>query len=781
MRVPGVALLLLTFITGVGASAIRPATFTIAIPYPNAWRNGNYVMELDVHVDSATLRYRATDGTVHTIRSGMLVPVADRPIKRGVPTIALPADALATAPLQLALTSEVDHPAIRILTLDALMREDAAQREHLDFPLLLFAGLFLALALANLTLFASFRDDAHVWYAGVMISVAWIALRSSPQLFWAWLFPHLSVPHLVVYDSSILAYSICVIAFTRSFLSTRKTIPQYDRFLVSMYFVFVAVEVTAHYGLSSVRFGGIELVDALYIAFLLVPYIGGILALRAGSPAARFYLIATGGVYVSLVIMDTLAFFGHTYPLIVFFGLAWEGLWLIAALGDRVRRLDKAALDLAQEQAAAALHDPLTGLANRRKIEMDLRETPPPFALVYLDVDHFSLINATAGHDAGDHILAGLTDRLDRFVRAGDTLARISSDEFAFLLRHRTLHGAQQVAYDTVAEIAGEPFVRDRQTFSITASAGCLFVNKRSSPSMLLAMAADASACAKEHGRNRVYFATDDAAEETTRDAMQWARRTSAALRDDRLALFYQLIVPLRERADGARVEILVRLIDEDGSIIESPRFLPAADRFSLTASIDRWVISHALPIAAPLVDAGTLMSVSINLSGNALQDPGLAEFILSEIRASGIRPSALTFEITETVVLSMLGQVRLLMSALRRYDVCFALDDFGTGTSSLGVLRQLDVDFLKIDGAFVRDCATNAVDAAMLKTIQDLAGALGLKTIAEYAKDSAIVEKLREIGIDYAQGWAYAKPEPIRTLADVPTLHPFDLALPQA
>lgn len=781
MRVRGVALLLLAFFGGAGASAIRPITFAVTIPYDSAWRHANYAMEFDVHVDRVTLRYHAVDGTIHIIRSGMLVPVADRPIRRAIPTIAVPADAAPNRPLQLTLTSEIDHPLIRILPSGVLTQADAARLMNLDFPLLLFAGLFLALAIGNLTLFASFRDRAYIAYAGVMFSVAFIAVRSSPDLFWTWLFPYLSIRYINVYDTSILLYSICLVAFTRGFLSTKHVIPRYDRFLVAMYFVFVAIEVLALYGLSSVHLGGIELVDAIYVAFLLVPLVGGILALRAGSDAAKFYLIASAGLYASLILMDTLAFFGHMYPLIIFFGFAWEGMWLIAALGERVRRLDRAALDLAQEQAAAALHDSLTGLANLRKIEMDLRQAVPPFTLVYVDLDHFSVINATAGHEAGDRILIAVAQRLDHFVRPGDTLARTSGDEFAFLLRLQTPEAAVQSANDIIAEIAREPFTRDHQTFSVTASAGCLFVNRTSTPSMLLALADDASKRAKEQGRRRVYFTTEDAAEELTRDPIQWARRTSAALRNDRLTLFYQPIVPLREIAEAARVEILVRLIDEDGTIVESGRFLPAADRFNLTAAIDRWVIRHALPIVAPLVDAGKLRSVSINLSGNALQDAGLADFILAEVRASRIKPSALTFEITETVVLSMLGQVRQFMSSLRRYDICFSLDDFGTGTSSLGVLRQLDVDFLKIDGAFVRDCATNAVDAAMLKTIRDLANALGLKTIAEYATDAAIVAKLREIGIDYAQGWAFAKPEPIDRLAGVRALRPADIALPQA
>ncbi len=744
------------------ASAIHPATIAIEIPYRANWRSGGYVIEFDIHVDTVTLRYRTRGGVSHTIASGMLVPVAQRRIRRGLPTIPIPAGADPGVPLHLTLTTEINNPAIRILSREQMRAEDISRRTDLDFPLLLFAGLFIALAFANLTLFASFRDRAYVAYAGVMLSATVIALRSSPDIFWAWLFPHISVRYVVVHDASILAYAVCLVAFTRGFLGTRKILPRYDRLLVAMFVLFFVTELVVHNGFSSVQFRGTELVDAIYILFLLVPFLGGVLALRAGSYAARYYLIACAGVFVSLILMDLLAILGYENELIVFLGIAWEGLWLIAALGDRVRRLDKAALDLANEQATAALHDSLTGLANRRKIESDLRESAAPFSLLYLDIDHFSLVNAAAGHDAGDRILASIAALLDQFVRAGETLARTASDEFAFLLKRRTADDIEQTANDCVSAIAREPFLCDNQMFPLTVSAGCLRVTAPATPSTLLAMAYDACACAKEKGRNRVYFATDDVAQETTRASIQWARRTTAALQEDRFALFYQRIVPLRETTEAAHIEILVRLVDEDGTIVESSQFLPAADRYGLTAGVDRWVLHHSLIAVAPMVRAGRLGSVSINLSGNALQDPQLADFIANEIRESGMKPSALCLEITETVVLSMLAEVGQLISALRRLGVCFSLDDFGTGTSSLGVLRELDVDYLKIDGAFVRDCATNPVDAAMLKTIRDLAHALGLKTIAEYARDFAIVQTLREIGIDYAQGWAFAKAQPL-------------------
>lgn len=759
------------------ASAVHPKTVTIAVPYRSEWRRDQYVAEFGMHVDRVQARYQTTDGAWHVIRSGMLVPVADRPIHQAFPAIPLPRDALSGEPLQLTITSEVEHPLMRYLSMEQLRNERMSRMAWLDFPLLLFAGFFIALALANLALYASYRDRAYLAYAGVMLSAAFIAVRSSPDVFWAWLFPHVSVPYVVIHDSSILAYSVCLLAFTRGFLSTRKTIPGFDHFLVAMYFVFIAAEMIAHDLLSSVYLGTVELVDAIYISFLLVPFAAGILAMRAGVEAARFYLIAFAGVYVSLLIMDTIGVFGHTYPLIIFFGIAWEGLWLMAALGVRIRRLDQAALDLAREQAAAALHDSLTGLANRRKIELDLQHALPPFAVVYLDIDHFSVINATSGHQAGDALLGAIAARLDGCVHPGDTIARSASDEFALLLKNRTVHGAERTAHELLASISGTPFQRDHQTLHVTASAGCLLVARKSTPSLLLAMADEACHHAKEQGRNRVYVTTDDAAEETTQTALQWVRRTSDALRDDRLALFFQPIVSLHDANESPRAEILVRLLEEDGTIVEPAHFLATAERFNLTASIDRWVIHRALPIVAPIVAAGKLGGVSINLSGNALQDPSLDQYIVAEIKSSGVRSSALTFEITETVVLAMLRHVRQLMTTLRRQNVCFALDDFGTGTSSLGILRQLDVDFLKIDGAFVRDCATNPVDAAMLKTIRDLASALGLKTIAEYAKDAASVEKLREIGIDYAQGWAYAKPEPIEALASIEPIRSFGAA----
>lgn len=753
-----------------GASVLHPATIRFTIPYRNEWSAADYLLEFGVHVNRASMRYTSTGGAVRTLTTGMLVPVADRPVRTAIPALPLPRGVRPGTALAVVITTEVDRPAIRAVPLLRLRAEEAGRRRYLDYPLLIFAGIFIALAFGNLTFYASFRSRAYVAYSGVMLSAALIALRSSPDLFWAWLLPHESVRFAAVYDFSVLAYGLCLVDFTRRFLSTRQQFPRYDRFLLAMSCVFVASLLVAQLAFTGAHVGQIELVDLLYVVFILVPFAGGILAVRANYRPAFFYVVAFSGVFVSLMLMNTLAFFGRWYELLIFAGITWEGVWLVAALGDRVRRLDRAALDLAREQAAAALHDTLTGLPNRRKIEMELRDIPVPFALLSIDIDHLSVVNSTTGHEAGDELIVDVARRLERFVAQDDALARVSSDEFALLLRSGGRERATEVAHEIVSAVADEPFERDGRTLRATVSVGCVVVTRTLGPSTILAIAEAACDTAKAEGRNRAYVASgDEAAEESTRVAKHWARRISEALEDDRFALFYQPIVPLASDGGALHIEILVRLVETDGTIVETAQFLPAAERYSLAADIDRWVIRKALPLVAPMLDDGRLDSVSLNLSGNALQDPGLAEFIAAEMDANRIEGKRLCFEITETVVLSMLDRVRSLVTALRRRGIRFALDDFGTGTSSLSVLRDLHVDYLKIDGAFVRDCATNEVDAAMLKTIRDLANALGLRTIAEYAKDDATVARLREIGIDYAQGWAYAKAQPIESLSAVP------------
>jgi len=285
-------------------------------------------------------------------------------------------------------------------------------------------------------------------------------------------------------------------------------------------------------------------------------------------------------------------------------------------------------------------------------------------------------------------------------------------------------------------------------------------------PSSLLALADAACAQAKDGGRNRVHFVSDELSAQRARNEMTWVSRIADAFENDRFRLYFQEIVALARNAPReTRVEVLIRMHDADGTVTEPSQFMPAARRYDLVAQIDKWVIATALPALAPAVARGDLASVSLNLSGGALNDADLAGFILREIERSGMQASALCFEITETVAMSSLPAVKALMRTLRPHGVKFSLDDFGTGTSSLALLKSISVEYLKIDGSFVRHCPTQTIDMAIIEAVQRVSRVMGLKTVAEYVADDAIVECLRSVGVDYGQGWAFGKAQPIELL----------------
>jgi EAL domain-containing protein (putative c-di-GMP-specific phosphodiesterase class I) len=285
-----------------------------------------------------------------------------------------------------------------------------------------------------------------------------------------------------------------------------------------------------------------------------------------------------------------------------------------------------------------------------------------------------------------------------------------------------------------------------------------------------LALADAACSQAKGAGRNCVHFVLDEFSAQSARSKMDWVTRIAQALEEDRFRLYCQPIVPLdAAAAPEARVEILVRMLDTDGSIILPSRFIPSAEQYNLIGQIDRRVIALALPALAPMALAGSLQSVSINLSGGTLRDSDLATYILQYIETSGMPPGALCFEITETVAASEYVALKRLMKRLRRIGVRFAIDDFGTGSSSLALLKSISVEYLKIDGSFVRTCATERADVAIIDAIVRLSSALGLQTVAEYVSDDEVVRVLRAIGVTYGQGWAFGKAVPVEELVPTP------------
>ncbi len=434
------------------------------------------------------------------------------------------------------------------------------------------------------------------------------------------------------------------------------------------------------------------------------------------------------------------------------------------------------ARELSQQLSWAASHDTLTGLINRTEFErklgqllQDARSRKREHALCYLDLDQFKVVNDTCGHMAGDALLRQLAALLEERIRSSDTLARLGGDEFGLLLEGCTLEKAGQVAETLRDVVSGFRFSWDNKPFDVGVSIGVAPIKAASeSVNSLLSTVDAACYVAKELGRNRVHIYQPDDQELSRRAGeMQWSQRLSQAIREDRLQLHAQRIVPLQEgdRAP-AHAELLVRLIDESGRQVPPMSFIPAAERYGLMPTLDRWVIRSVLERLARLGALPENTLYAINLSGQSLGDPKMLGFILDQLDATGLAPERICFEITETAAVANLRAASRFINTLRGIGCRFALDDFGSGMASFGYLRQLKVDYLKIDGRFVKNMRHDATDRAMVHAINDIGHVMGLRTVAEWVEDEETLALLRGMGIDYAQGYAIHRPEPLAPAA---------------
>jgi diguanylate cyclase (GGDEF)-like protein len=759
------------------ASFAHPVTLTLRIPYDARWAQTPWYVITDLWVTRGTFIVRHRSGVTTSSQFGMLIPVADRAVKRAMPTVEIPQDAAPGTPILLRFTSELDEPRLDLVSLRELASLDRGQQESLTYPLVLICGLLLSLAISNLIYFSAARHPSYVYYFGVMITASLMTLRESPDLLWGWVLPHLSARYTFVEFVTEAAFVICVVVFARSFLDMRAQRSRLNiPLIVSLvaYLISVGLLVTVY---TPDWFNYLS--NALGVALFACVLAAGIEAHRRGQESARYYVIAFFGVFSTLLIYDILKVFFEIWLWVLpVAGVCWEGFWLTAALADRLRKLNTAReneqLARIAEQEFAAIHDPLTGLFNRRKVESELltlvaegRESGLQDALIYVDLDHFKVINDTSGHEAGDQVLVMLAGLLRDVTSAVDTVARIGGDEFAVLLRGRTEQEIAHAAEHIRDAIARTQFSAVNNRFPLSASIGCATLRGAATPNSALGLADAACSQAKDAGRNRVHFVSDELSAASARSEMVWTNKINDALENDRFCLYYQVIAPVNARVSrgGRHIEVLLRMVDEDASIVTPSHFLPAAERYNLMAKIDRWVISNALPIVRKLIERGEVRNVAINLSGASLREDDLAGFILDTLHANAVDPSAICLEITETVVASALGRLTALTNRLRSSGIRFALDDFGTGTSSLALLKRLNVDYLKIDGSFVRDCAENRVDASMVEAIHRLAKVLGIQTIAEYAVSPEVLARLRSIGVDFAQGWAIGRAEPLDSL----------------
>ncbi|KRC20847.1 EAL domain-containing protein [Acidovorax sp. Root217] len=420
-----------------------------------------------------------------------------------------------------------------------------------------------------------------------------------------------------------------------------------------------------------------------------------------------------------------------------------------------------------------ASHDALTGLVNRREFERRLeallaqpRAMGREGALLYVDLDQFKLINDTCGHQAGDEMLRGVCRMLQSHLREGDTLARLGGDEFGILLKDCPPGPSARIA-EQLRQAGHELRVLwEGRQLSTGLSIGMVQLIPALSTIQEAMRVAD-MACyrAKEGGRNQVFIYQAEDIEMSRREGdMDWVRRLRLALEHDRFRLYAQTITALQGASMGMHLEVLLRLAENHEELVSPGCFIPAAEHYGMMPAIDRWVVRHTLALLAQhqATDGLPVHTCAINLSGTSLGDESLLKYIRSEIEQSGVDAHRLCFEITETSAISHLPSAVRLMKDLQQLGCRFALDDFGVGMSSFTYLKHLPVDYLKIDGSFVRDLLDDPTNRAMVEMINHIGHVMGKETIAEFAESTAIVDALRSIGVDHAQGYALSRPVPL-------------------
>ena len=429
-----------------------------------------------------------------------------------------------------------------------------------------------------------------------------------------------------------------------------------------------------------------------------------------------------------------------------------------------------------------ARHDSLTGLMNRREFERQLGAllTLPAAdknrrALMYVDLDRLKIVNDSGGHAAGDHLIRQLGALLKQHLRAGDVLARLAGDEFGVILNDCSPEQAAMVAEALRQLIFDTRFAWEGKSYATGLSIGLVTqVDQFTSLDEIMKVADAACFMAKEKGRNRIHcYRTDDHDLSTRHREIEWVAKIGEALDCDRFCLYAQRIAPASaDNVHDQHIEVLLRMVDADGVLIAPMSFIPAAERYNLMPQIDRWVIRRAFATLAESFSLGAdpaRVICAINLSGASLAAENFLDFILLQQDLHQIALSSICFEITETAAIANLPQAVEFIANLRVLGCRFSLDDFGSGMASFGYLKHLPVDFLKIDGSFVKDILNNPIDHAMVEAINQIGHVMGKKTIAEFVEDDAIFERLKVIGVDYAQGYGIGRPEPFhaRLLAD--------------
>jgi len=433
---------------------------------------------------------------------------------------------------------------------------------------------------------------------------------------------------------------------------------------------------------------------------------------------------------------------------------------------------------LNEQIAYQADHDSLTGLGNRNKFDRHLKQAITlsqteniEHALCYLDLDQFKIINDTCGHLAGDELLRQLGDLLRKNIRQHDFVARLGGDEFGVLMYDCSSPQALRACEKLRDLIKDFTFAWEGRSFTIGVSIGVSSINVTSSNAVELMKEADA-ACyvAKGKGRNRVHlFSPDDEEMAMRQGEMQWVEKIRLGLEQNRFLLYGQPIVPLRDLDEKMHFEVLLRYRDDRGNIIPPGAFLPAAERYNVAAEVDRWMIANLLQwLSEHPAFLNELSLCSLNLSGLTLSDEKILLFISEQFALTGVATHKICFEITETAAISNLSQATHFINELKEQGCQFSLDDFGSGLSSFAYLKNLPVDYLKIDGLFVKDILDDEVDLAMVKSINEVGHVMKKKTIAEFVENKKVLNLLKSLNVDYAQGYGLGKPVPLDNLKPI-------------
>ena len=416
-------------------------------------------------------------------------------------------------------------------------------------------------------------------------------------------------------------------------------------------------------------------------------------------------------------------------------------------------------------------HDTLTGFLHRQEFEIYLeaalesaRDQGLEHVLLYLDLWEFKLINDCFGHVAGDELLRRVAEQLQTRVGQHGVLGRVGGDDFCLLLESHSPLEAQAVARGLQRSFRDFRFHWGGQHFEVGLNIGLVAINTASEGVTQLFKAADA-ACylARQSGRNRVHaYGLDDAAVAERHGRLHWVQRIRRSLAEDRFCLYHQEIRPLKSSGKGLR-EVLVRMVDDSGEHLAPGSFIPIAEHHDLASAIDRWVVRRSLSLlehnGERLLGDGR---VSINLSGQSLGDEAFLEDVLAYLETSSVDSNRIFFEITETTAVANLSRALHFIAALKEMGCRFILDDFGSGFSSFAYLKNLPVDILKIDGEFVRSMESDPIRRAMVISINQVAQVMGIETIAEWVETEATYDMLRELGVDYVQGYWLHRPEPL-------------------